>query len=175
MWLDLLSVVVECFFKNLQLALAEYCGPSEGSWVVWHWFCSHTYGANGGLALCSHAPTRHTRSTIQSNEHIILGGIFFHPASDNHWLLKLRKYSIGQTPIVPSLLSHMGEQIASKFGWGRPTGLLAQSSVRAKLQLHGFRLGMGNATEDWMVSDLFTSTKRPSLYPEEQSFVQQDF
>lgn len=84
-----------------------------------------------------------TRSTIQCYEHLILPGLF-HLESDNRWLLKLRKHSIGQTQIVPSSLSHIGEQTVSKFGWGRPTGLLAQPSVWAKLQLHGLRICDGN-------------------------------
>lgn len=90
------------FFKNVRFSLADCYGPANGPWVVWHWFCSHTYGVNGGLALCSHAQTRHAKLWTFN-----FAKTFFHLASDNHWLL--RKHSIGQTPIVPSSLSHMGD------------------------------------------------------------------
>lgn len=86
--------------------LSDCCGPSNDPWVVWHWFCSHTYGVNGGLALCSHAKTRHTQhdSVLWT---FYFARAFFHLVSDNHWLL--RKHSIGQTPIMPSSLSNMGD------------------------------------------------------------------
>lgn len=63
MWLDLLSVRRVVFStKNLQLSLAECREPSQGPWVVQYLCGSHTYGVNGGLALCTQAQTKHTQS-----------------------------------------------------------------------------------------------------------------
>lgn len=66
--------------------------------------------------LCAHRPRPNTRRAIQCYEHLILPGhFFFYLASDSRWLLKLRKHSIGQTPIVPSSLSHIVEQTLSEL------------------------------------------------------------
>lgn len=95
MWLDLLNVIQGCFFsKNLQFSLADCYGLFKGSWVVWQWFCSHTYGVNGGLTLCLHAQTRHT----QYNSALWMFNFavtFFYLASDKYRLF--REHSIGQT------------------------------------------------------------------------------
>ena len=57
---------------HLQCSLEKHCGPSEGSWIVRRVIFPH-------LRCKQRSSSVLTCSTIQSNEHIILGGWFFIP------------------------------------------------------------------------------------------------
>ena len=155
------SVWCRVFFsKMLQLSLAESCGPSKpiGKLALFlfpHLWCKRRPGFVFTCPDQAHVAQFNVMNISFCQDFFILHQIITDYLNSGNTVQGRR-----QSCQVHFLIRECRQ--LSNLAEGGLQACWPKSSVEAKFQLHGFRIGMGNSTQDWM-SLTFSQVQRDLL------------